>query len=266
MNKFITKTINFQKNLNSIKHRKILISDYDNTFHIYYDRLLEDKIKFKHNKSFYDENNIITKVNEFRNNNLFCINTGRSYNSIKEVSPNLTYDFLICNNGCEIYDGQDNLLNYECMNISDIRLINGYNFNRCCEVKKYYPKDLVDDDKILAFSIKCTSKYYFDRIVSYFSKNLANTKCYYSFPKIRLVNNKINKNSAIEFLIRKNYISKDNIYVIGDDDNDYLMLTNYNSATMKWCSSNIEKLNLKKYDNIIDYINYIEDKENEERV
>ena len=70
----------------------------------------------------------------------------------------------------------------------------------------------------------------------------------------------INKNSAIELLIKRNYIFKDNIYVIGDDDNDLPMLKNYNSATMKWCSSNIEKLNLKKYDNIVDYINYIEGK------
>lgn len=263
LNKFITRTINFQKNLNNIKQKKLLISDYDNTFHVYYDSLLENKIKFKNDKIFYDESNMINKVNKFRNNNLFCINTGRSYNSLKGVSPNLTYDFLICNNGCEIYDSQDNLLNYECMNTTDIKLINEFNFNQNCEVKKYYPKNIFDEDKLLAVSIKCTNKDYFDEIVDYFSTNLIETKCYYLFPKIRLVNNKINKNSAIDFLIKRNYISKDNIYVIGDDDNDLPMLKNYNSATMKWCSSNIEKLNLNKYDNIIDYINYLEGKDNE---
>lgn len=260
LNKFITTTINFQKNLSEIKQKKILISDYDNTFHVYYDSLLENKVEFKYKNNFYDENNIIDRVNKFRINNLFCINTGRSYDSLKRVSPDLSYDFLICNNGAEIYDSQDNLINYECMNIGDIKLINQYNFNQICEVKKYYPKNVYVEDKMLAVSIKCTNKSYFDELVDYFSNNLIETKCYYLFPRIRLVNNKINKNSAIELLIKRNYIFKDNIYVIGDDDNDLPMLKNYNSATMKWCSSNIEKLNLKKYDNIVDYINYIEGK------
>ena len=119
------------------------------------------------------------------------------------------------------------------------------------------------DDKLLAVSIKCPDKTKFKKIVNYFSNNLVETKCYYLFPKIRLVNNKINKKSAIELLIKRNYFSKNNIYVIGDDENDLPMLKDYNCATVKWCSPVIEKLNLKKYDSIIDYINYIEDKDNE---
>ena len=75
-----------------IKQKKILISDYDNTFHVYYDSLLENKVEFKYKNNFYDENNIIDRVNKFRINNLFCINTGRSYDSLKRVSPDLSYD------------------------------------------------------------------------------------------------------------------------------------------------------------------------------
>lgn len=263
LNEFITKTINFQKNLNTINQRKVLISDYDNTYHVYYDSLVEKNIKFNHDKEFYDESNFVKKVNEFRKDNLFCINTGRSYHSLKQVSFKLNYDFLICNNGCEIYDNNDNLINYESMNLNDIKMVNDFKFHKTCEVKKYFPNNVVEDNNLLSVSIKCQNEKYFYEIVNYFSNNLLETKCYYQFPRIRLVNSRVDKNSAIEFLIKRNYVPKNKIFVIGDDDNDLPMLKNYNSATVKWCSPMVEKLCLKKYDNIIEFVDYIGEHFNE---
>lgn len=255
---FICKDINFQKNYSKLKLKKILISDYDNTFHIYYDDLLNKGINFSHDKEYYDEKSINNKIEKFRKKNLFCINTGRSYNSIKNVSPHIKYDFLICNNGAEIYDKDDFLINYNSLNINDIEIINNYNFNETCKIKKYCPNGIDDIKKITAVSIRCEDIKIFEEMVSYFTNTLIETNCFYQYPRIRLVNRNIDKSHAIEYLINKNYISKDLIYTIGDDDNDLPMLKNYHSSTMKWCTKNVRSLNLTEYDNIIDYINDIE--------
>ena len=77
--------------------RKILVSDYDNTF-------FRDDKEIKEN---------MLKVEEFRRkNNLFIIATGRSYydfnRALKEYD--IKYDYLIINQGATILDNKNNII------------------------------------------------------------------------------------------------------------------------------------------------------------
>lgn len=77
--------------------KKILISDYDDTFFTNESELLKN----------------METINSFRKkNNLFVIATARSWNSIKEEIKkyNIKYDYILCNMGAGIFDNKGNKL------------------------------------------------------------------------------------------------------------------------------------------------------------
>ena len=78
-------------------NKKILISDYDQTFYLNDEDIEKNK----------------AAVDKFRNEgNIFVIATGRSYfdfhNKVKKY--NLKYDYVIINHGATILDKDDNVL------------------------------------------------------------------------------------------------------------------------------------------------------------
>lgn len=262
INIFICNNINYQKQLNRFKNNKMLISDYDNTIKVYYEDIIKNGITIK-NK--YSEKFILKRLDEFMKTNILCINTGRSYESIKAACPHLKYDYLICNNGAEIYDSCDNLLYLSTLDKNDIDIINEYDF-KGATIVKHYPNNINDNYSLTSVSIKTNNENDLNQIVDYFKNNLKNTFCYHKFPKIRLVNNLVDKSTGIDNLIKKINYSKEKIHVIGDDDNDYKMLKDYNSSTVKWCSDKVKKLGIKEYDSIIDCINDMEEVIYEDRI
>jgi len=82
--------------------RKLLVSDYDKTLKVNYDfkNDLLMKINVKAIKSFLSEGNV------------FMLNTGRAFESIKEeIEKNgIPYSYLACNDGTILLDNKDNLL------------------------------------------------------------------------------------------------------------------------------------------------------------
>lgn len=261
LNEFITKKINFQKNLKEINRERLLISDYDNTLHIYYDSLIEQGYNFKFNYQYYSDFNVSKRIDKLRINNIFCINTGRSYKSFKNVC-NYNYDYLICNNGCEIYDSEDNLLYFKPMEKDDIEIINNYDFKSAI-VRKYYPYNNEISSNLTSVSITSDDEVLFNDIISYFKKMLKGVKVYYRYPKIRLVNDLTNKMKASNILIKMLNLDESNVYALGDDDNDYELLINYNSGTFKWASKKIIDAKIKIYDSSIEFMNDMEMKKNE---
>lgn len=262
LNDFITNKINFQNNFKEMNKNRLLITDYDNSLHIYYDSLKEKGYKFKFGYQYYSDFNINKRINKFRKNNYFCINTGRSYNSFKNIC-NYKYDYLICNNGCEIYDSNDEAVYVNPISKKDIDVINNYNFKDAV-VKMYYPHNKDNKYLLTAVSITETKENIFNEIIEYFTSNLEYTKVYFKYPKIRLVNDLTNKLIASNKLIELRKFIKDNVYALGDDDNDYCMLKEYKSGTFKWATDKVKMLNIKEYDSAIEFMNIIEDNKYEE--
>ena len=77
---------------------------------------------------------------------------------------------------------------------------------------------------------------------------------YASRAHINVNNVKNNKRDAIKNIANLVNIPIENIYVIGDSINDYEMLESYNSAVVKKHNTVLDKLNLKEYETVSDYI------------
>ena len=201
---------------------KLLVSDFDGTY-------------FRDLDSLENNNKEIKKFRE--KGNLFMLSSGRSFKSLKEVSQKykIEYDFLSCCDGSILYDNKDNILiKFDLyMNI----------LNDFLKLKKYakieriqysYPNDYYKrfHGKTL---IGCNLVIRNECVTDLFLKKYKEMEeCYpkYDFLVYKhddvtffcLKNKGINKSSTVKFLKEKYNIPHQDIYTIGDNENDYYML------------------------------------------
>ena len=127
----------------------------------------------------------------------------------------------------------------------DYKLDDGYNdtdnINDCIKIKSILI-DGIDYDKVL------------DEL-----KNL-DVYAYLSTNHLNITSSKTNKEKALEYLIKVENYNPNNIYVIGDEINDYEMLQKYNGGVIKNHNKKLDELNLKEYNNLKEYIDDIEKK------
>ena len=226
---------------------KVLVSDFDKTLFI------EDKDILKEN---------IKAINRFiSNGNSFIIETGRIYTDIIIIlnEYNIKYNYLVCQDGAKIFNNlgfsiNDNLIPskvvkevIEVLNKYDLdyKLDDGYNdtdnINDCIKIKSELI-DNIDYDKVLD-ELKDLDVY------AYLSTNHLN-----------ITSSKINKEKALEYLIKVENYDPNNIYVIGDEINDYEMLQKYHCGVIKKHNKVLDELKLKEYNNLKEYIDDIEKK------
>ena len=67
-------------------------------------------------------------------------------------------------------------------------------------------------------------------------------------------NKDVSKSKGIEFLANYLNINKEDIYVIGDSDNDYEMIKDYNGVCVINSTDNIKNVSSKVYEKISDYL------------
>ena len=223
-------------------HKQVatLISDFDNTLYIP-----------------SDNNNTKSELKKFMNNHFLCINTGRSWNSIKRMKPKIKFDYLIANNGSEIYNKNYELIYYITLDDYDKSILQEYRLDKK-QIKKYIPKGITNKNEITSLLITEYDRKEYDNHITALTGSLKHSYLYCEYPYIKIVNKQINKYLGAKYLIDNNYIMGSNVFCIGDSDNDYEMLLNFqNSAIMCNSCKTIKELNLKEYKNIADYIKYI---------
>ena len=91
--------------------KKLLVSDYDLTLKLIYD----------FDNDFLIRANVSAIKKFMEEGNIFMLNTGRAYDSIKkEVEKNkVVYNYLACNDGTILLDSKDKLLHYFDLQIKD---------------------------------------------------------------------------------------------------------------------------------------------------
>lgn len=230
---------------------KVLVSDYDKTFY------LNDIDIIKN----------IESVKKFRKQgNLFIFATGRSYLDFNIVKDkyNLEYDYLILNHGSTILDCNDNvLLNIPIANNTfntiknDLKLDTSIRHFCCSKLDSranFNNKDLTKinikyDSSKTAYEVsKSINAKYNNLITSYIVSNTT----------IEIVSNNVNKNNAIEYIVKHLDIDKDNVFTIGDSYSDYEMIKNFNGYCMKDSKKEIKAIAKKEYNNVYELINNIE--------
>lgn len=186
---------------------KALFSDFDGTF--YDDNYLEN-IKFIENLGID-----------------FIIATGRHYFSLKN-DLKIDCKYYICNDGAYILDSNKNCIYKNSINNSDVETI----YKR---IKKLGIEDFFLDsyDKLTKdltypvnkFSVKIINRETAMDTLSKLISNLDNVYGYLSENYINILNFNSTKETAIDYLVKKENYEK--VYVVGNEINDYNMINKY---------------------------------------
>lgn len=231
-------------------NKKILVSDYDQTFYLNDDDIEKNKIA----------------INEFRKKgNIFVIATGRSYfdfqNKVDEY--NLNYDYVIINHGATILDKDNNLIaNFPIRNevISDIK--NDLQLQKsigkfcCSKLESRVDFDYKDLTKInVKYSSKDMAMNVNKDINDKYSKFV--NSYYVTKNSIEIISNKTNKSKAIDLILGKLNMQRKKVYTIGDGYSDIEMIKNFNGYCMKESVDELKSIAKKEYESVSELINEI---------
>lgn len=232
---------------------KLFVTDYDGTL-------------FINDKDIKNNNTMLNKLqkHDFK----VIISTGRSYPSIKNQVDiyHIPYDYLSCADGSIIFDKNGNIIKLFLMNQEIIKPFQDfYNKLNYEEIQFVYPEGysniLKEDSNLLGINICLSTINYTEKIVNdfikmskeYFHYNFLN----YMHPNYSYLCVKpkgITKSSAIKYLMEMHHIDKNDIYVIGDADNDLEMIRDYEGACMNTSCKEVLKISKKSYKSVHDYI------------
>lgn len=222
---------------------KILASDFDNT--IYY---LNDSEKNKKN---------IEAIKKFvAYGHSFCIVTGRNYTDLKLLlnENNIPYTYLICADGAQIFNNIDYCIDTTHLTKDEIASVKKILDSLKCD---YYLDDGYNKTEYLDDCVKivvnCTDEKEKEYIVNTV-KNSINIHIYASRFHVNIINKSVNKMNAIKRLFNLEGLDYDDLYVIGDNDNDYEMLKEFRGAVIKEHHKVLDSLKKKEYETLSDYI------------
>lgn len=238
---------------------KIFGSDFDNTL------LVDDKI------SVEDK----TAIEAFRlKGNYFGIITGRTIGSIitELMIHDLECDFIVAGNGAFLADGKGSsyyskYINkdvvYQIMEFLDqvqpnsYILHDGYNIARKVysedfkigqSQKTHNLEDILEND-VGGFFINVGSIEKAAELVNHMTHLFPNVEIHQNLSYVDITAAGVNKANGIQKL--SNLIKSDDIWVIGDAENDMSMISSYNSFVVSWADDKLKK----EADFIVDSVN-----------
>ena len=231
-------------------NKKILVSDYDQTFYL------------------NDEDIEINKkaVAKFRKEgNIFIIATGRSYfdyhNELEKY--NFEYDYVIINHGATILDKNDDVfanfsINNEIINNikKDLQLNKSIKSFCCSKLESRVDFEHNDLTKI---NVKYNSKeeaMLINKIINNKYADYINSY-YVTENSLEIISNKTNKSNAINLLINRLNILKENVSTIGDSYSDIEMIKDFNGYAMVNAVDELKKLAIKEYESVSNLIDEI---------
>ena len=228
---------------------KIIASDFDNT--IYY---LEDDERNYRNKS-----NVETINNFINQGNIFIIITGRNYTDLKLLlnELGLRYSYLVCLDGAKIFNNVDYCLETKLMKPEEVTKIKEILDKIDCN---YYLDDGYNRTENINDTVKVVvetkDEQEKEQILDIVNKEM-NVHIYKSRYHVNLIDKSVNKRDALKILFNIENLDYNKLTCIGDNDNDYLMLKEFDSVVMKDHHEDLNELKLKEYETIKDYIEEI---------
>lgn len=229
--------------------RKILVSDYDNTF-------------FRNDKEIKEN---MLKVEEFRRkNNLFIIATGRSYydfnRALKEYD--IKYDYLIINQGATILDNKNNIIeNYTIdekvkdMIAEDLKLNDEETMFACSILES---RVSIKNEKITKIhkgyeTIDIARK--MNEFINNKYSSSVNSYLITTSNSIEIISSMTNKAKAISKIAEIENIDKQNIFTIGDSYNDIEMIKSFNGFCVENAQQEVKDVSIKVCSSVSELIN-----------
>ena len=230
---------------------KFIASDFDNT--IYF---LDDEIITNEN---------ITAIKDFiSKGNSFCIISGRNYSDIKVLLNELDipYTYLICEDGAKIFNSVDNCLDttfLEKDEIEDIiKILDEEEYDYYLDDGYNKTENIDDTVKIV---INCKDREEALKIEKNI-KSKIDIHIYASRTHVNIIHKTVNKKYGLEKLFYIEDLDFNDLYVIGDNDNDYEMLQRFKGGVTTNHNKILDELNKKEYNTLHDFIEYVENNPN----
>ena len=236
--------------MNNTINKKMLVSDYDQTFY------LNDE-DMKRNKK---------AVKCFRKNeNIFVIATGRSYFDFYSEANlyNFDYDYVIINHGATILDKNDNI--YYNFSINDkiissikenLQLNKSVKYSCCSKLKS---KVDFNNDELTKINVKYNTKeeaMEINKIINNKFSDYINSY-YVTENAVEIISNETSKSNAIKLLLAKLNVAKENVYTIGDGYSDIEMIKDFNGYAMINSVDELKKFAKNEYKSVSELINKI---------
>ncbi len=219
---------------------KLLVTDYDNTFHI--------------NDNDMDEN--VHAVRLFMDDNLFAIATGRNYTSFMEQKElyDIPFNYLITNNGATIIKNGDVI--YDCFIEDEIKnsILKTIDFSKIEKAIYCNGKDMVTQkEKLSKIYFKFYDKETAIKVHDLISNNYdVNVFLFEEVPSMDIVSKHAGKEKAIAYITSLENPS--DVYVIGDSINDYEMIKKYKGYCSVAAKERIKQIAKKEYDRVSNLI------------
>ena len=229
-----------------MSNKTLLVSDYDDTLNIE----KEKNLKY---------------IKKFMKNNIFVIATGRSYISIKQrlkIDMNgLMPDYLITNHGATILNNKNEVIHTHFIEKEIVnKILTLIDKKITYKINFYGAKKFNENINKIMLIFKSI-----DEATDTFNKiKKANLVTVYlinregKFPKVEIINKKVNKAKAIEFIEKLENPSK--IEVIGDGTQDIEMIKKYNGNCMFNAVDKVKEISKKQYKYVYELIEELENK------
>ena len=222
---------------------KILASDFDNTIY-YLDNDEQNKKNAEAIRRFVSYGNI------------FCIITGRNYTKKKKLLTelNIPYSYLVCEDGAKIFNNMDYCIDTTLLDKREIEQIEEVLKNEGCDYfldDGYNKTEYLED--VVKIVVNCTDEEEKNRIVK-LVKDKIDVHIYASRFHVNIIHKTVNKRHALKTLMNLEQLDYDLLHVIGDNDNDYEMLKEFNGAVIKKHHEILDELNKEEVEYLSDYI------------
>lgn len=224
--------------------KKIFVSDYDQTFY----------------RNDYDIRKNIEAVKTLRKKgNLFVIATGRSYLSLKEEIKKfqIPYDYLILCHGAIILKNQKVIKEYTITQKIKNEIAKKLHLSK---KKNYIATSSLENCEITTSHITRLHIYFdhledalkYQEFIQKKYKDFVN--CYFieSNQAIEIISSETSKEVAISNI--QNIENCNQVYTIGDGENDICMIEKYHGAIMINAKEELKNKNYKEYKSVSDYI------------
>ncbi|MBR6136626.1 MAG: HAD family phosphatase [Bacilli bacterium] len=222
---------------------KILASDFDNTIY-YLDNDEQNKKNAEAIRRFVSYGNI------------FCIITGRNYTELKKLLTelNIPYSYLVCEDGAKIFNNMDYCIDTTLLDKREIEQIEEVLKNEGCDYfldDGYNKTEYLED--VVKIVVNCTDEEEKNRIVKLI-KDKIDVHIYASRFHVNIIHKTVNKRHALKTLMNLEQLDYDLLHVIGDNDNDYEMLKEFNGAVIKKHHEILDELDKEEVEYLSDYI------------
>lgn len=222
---------------------KIIISDYDGT-------ICEDEITTKKN---------IAAIARFRNQNLFAVATGRSYEDFMsaKIKNNIELDYYLLNYGAQILDKNMQPISITPLTKEDVAEIKKFFKEKnvtilYCNDKK---NSLKESGAIFKIVVKFNNrKDLVDSYKQFIKPDSFNTYILKNHCSLEIIRKDVNKKESIKKFLPIIKMKQNDVFVIGDSINDLEMITQYHGFCVENAEPNIKAVAVKIYPHVYNLI------------